>query len=277
MPVYTTLIEPGELAGLDQVMIFDCSFVLTNPAAGRAIHADSHIPGARHADLEADLSGPIVAGQTGRHPLPDKSTFLEQVRAWGITADVQVVAYDQGPGAHAARLWWMLRWLGHAPVAVLNGGFGAWSGQSRPVTAAVSDAPPASDFSESPALTREVAATALPAPDHVVLDAREHQRFIGAQEPIDPVAGHIPGARCAAFADNLGADGRFRSAAELGERFRNLGADDGADTICYCGSGVTAAHNILAMRHAGLPEPALYPGSWSEWIVDPSRPVATGD
>ena len=277
MAAYTTLIEPGELAALDAVMIFDCSFVLTDPGAGKAIHAASHIPEARHVDLEADLSGEIVQGQTGRHPLPERQAFLACVRAWGITGAEQIVAYDQRSGAHAARLWWMLRWLGHANVAVLNGGFTAWRAESRSVTNDISSAPPAYEFSAGEPLTREVAATSLPATGQTVLDAREHQRFIGAVEPIDPVAGHIPGARCAAFDDNLDAEGRFRSASELADRFRGLGAGYDADTICYCGSGVTAAHNILAMRHAGLPEPALYPGSWSEWIVDPARPIATGE
>ena len=276
---FTTLIEPQELAGLDpnSVDIFDCSFVLTDPAAGREIHSAAHIPGARHADLETALSGPIIAGVTGRHPLPDREDFAAELARWGIRSGRQVVAYDQGPGAHAARLWWMLRWQGLAEVAVLNGGFAAWRAAGQPVTADATPLPPASRFEAATPLTRVVSASELPAHGHTVLDAREHKRFIGAEEPIDPIAGHIPGAVCAAFTDNLAPDGRFRDKDELAERFRGLGVDDAGNTICYCGSGVTAAHNILAMRHAGLPEPALYPGSWSEWIVDPGRPVATGE
>ena len=278
MPTYTSLIEPTELAALDAVDIFDCSFVLTDPKEGARIHAQSHIPGSRHADLEQDLSGPIVPGVTGRHPLPGREAFLDLVCRWGIEPGRQVVAYDQGPGAHAARLWWMLRWLGHANVAVLNGGFAAWNEAGMPVTSDVTAPPVPGRFEPAAPLTRDAVAGDLPAPaSTTVLDAREHRRFIGAEEPIDPVAGHIPGARCAAFPGNLGADGRFLAPAALAARFRDLGVDDAGNTICYCGSGVTATHNILAMKHAGLPEPALYAGSWSEWIVDPDRPVATGE
>ena len=208
-------------------------------------------------------------GDGGRHPLPDPAYLRGRFRAWGVNDSDQIVVYDDAGGAFAARAWWCARWLGHQAVALLDGGLAAWTGplsQASPVVAP-------GNFSIRPPLTRTVdAATLLAELDGATLvDARAEARFAGREEPIDPVAGHIPGAVCLPFQANLAADGRFLPAAELQARFAGLPDD----VVCYCGSGVTAAHNVLAMRIAGRAEPRLYPGSWSEWIRDPARPVAT--
>lgn len=277
--------------------VFDCRFSLDDPDAGRRAYALSHLPGALHADIDRDLSGPRVPGVTGRHPLPGRDVWMQTVREFGLTPAHQVVAYDDAGGAYAARLWWMLRWIGHAHVAVLDGGWRAWNSRGYPVSAEVPVFAPAGDRGDYAArapLTRLIEAPSIDARRQHLLDARGPARFRGEVEPIDPVAGHIPGAVCAPAADNLDASGQFRSPAELGERFRRLIADDagrdsgrnagrdigsdaGRDVVCYCGSGITAAHNVLAMKVAGFDEPALYAGSWSEWITDPARGVATGD
>jgi thiosulfate/3-mercaptopyruvate sulfurtransferase len=273
-----TLIDVSILATLQtdkHLRLFDCRSSLLDPAAGLLAYTAGHIDGAQYVDLNRDLSAQIVPGQTGRHPLPDRETFAAQVRRWGITQDSLVVAYDADNGAYAARLWWMLRWLGHPNVVVLDGGYQAWLDAGQVSSTRLINLPE-SAFFVRPAITRQVAADELQPPQGLLLDARDRPRFEGKTEPIDPVAGHIPGAVCAPFGENLdGATGRFRSAADLRQRFNGLGATTAGDTICYCGSGVTAAHNILAMVHAGFPEPALYPGSWSEWIIDPTRPVTT--
>ena len=273
MANFRTLITVPELADIiGDVRVFDCRFSLADPDAGRAAYDAEHLPGALHADLDKNLSSAITP-ETGRHPLPDRGTFAETVRDWGIRNHDQVVIYDDAPGAQSARLWWMLRWLGHANVAVLEGGFPAWQAAGQPVT---TDVPTfeRSGFEASEPITRTVTAADLPSETHCVIDARDRARFRGEVEPIDPVAGHIPGAVCRPFTDNV-SDGRFADTSQIASDFNAL--TGGRDVICYCGSGVTAAHNILAMVHAGLPEPALYPGSWSEWIRDGNRPVATGD
>ena len=257
---------------LQNCRIFDCRSALTDPEYGRTQYADQHLPGAIYADLNEDLSGPVNPGKTGRHPLPEKNAFVQQLRAWGVTNDDTIVAYDDDNGAFAARLWWMMRWLGHDAVYVLDGGFHAWQRAGRPLT---STATPTKigDFKVRPALTREVLADDLTGFSGLLLDARDAARFRGETEPVDPIAGHIPGAINAPFTDNL-EDGRFKSPARLEELFAALGLKQATDVACYCGSGVTATHNILALKHAGFPEPALYPGSWSEWITDPDRPIA---
>jgi thiosulfate/3-mercaptopyruvate sulfurtransferase len=271
--------ELAALVGEPQLCLVDCRASLQNPASGREAYLKSHLPGASFADLLEDLSGPIVPGQTGRHPLPPLEPFVAKLRAWGIGGSSQVVAYDDAGGAFAARLWWMLRWLGHDAAAVLDGGFPAWIAEGRPVTAVVPE-PACGDFQPQPRSEWLATARELATPQSVsrrLFDARAPERFAGDVEPIDPVAGHIPGAVNLPFADNL-KDGRFRSPAELRRRF--AAALDGAPpeaAVVYCGSGVTACHDILAFAHAGLSLPRLYAGSWSEWITDPARPVARRD
>jgi thiosulfate/3-mercaptopyruvate sulfurtransferase len=268
MVIYTTLIAPEIAAarGFSGKFI-DCRTRLGDPDWGLKAYQDGHIAGAAYLSLDHDLAAPPGAG--GRHPLPDPARLVRRLEALGINDGDQVVVYDDAGGAFAARAWWCLRWLGHEAVALLDGGLDAWPAPLQKQSA--SEAP--GNFSRRPPLTRVVDASAIA--DHSeryrLLDARAEARFRGEEEPIDPVAGHIPGAVCVPFQGNLGPDGRFRSAAELRARF-----PERDDVVCYCGSGVTAAHNVLAMRHAGLPEPALYPGSWSEWIRDPARPVAVG-
>jgi thiosulfate/3-mercaptopyruvate sulfurtransferase len=258
--------------------VVDCRASLQNAAAGREAYAKGHVPGAVFADLLDDLSGPIVPGKTGRHPLPNVDAFAAKLRSWGIGSGSRVVAYDDAGGAFAARLWWLLRWLGHDAVAVLDGGFPAWVAAGHPV----SDATPqvaAGDFTPRPRPELCVSAAELAAPQTRLgrlFDARAPERFRGDVEPIDPVAGHIPGALNLPFAENL-VDGRFRSPADLRERFaRALAGTQPEEAIVYCGSGVTACHDVLAFAHAGLPLPRLYAGSWSEWITEPGRPVAKG-
>ena len=278
-----TLIDAAALrAHLDDpaLSIFDCRFSLADPSAGRKAYLAGHVPGARHADIDDDLSGPRVAGVTGRHPLPDRHAWIARVEAWGVSPNHQVVAYDDSGGAFAARLWWMLRSIGHAAVAVLDGGWRAWVDAGYPTTTELppDPAPSRTDYARRRPLTRVVTADEIDGRRQALLDARDAARFRGDVEPIDPVAGHIPGARFAASSGNLDERGFFKPRDALRRRFEALleGAP-GHDVVCYCGSGITAAHNILALRHAGFDEPALYAGSWSEWINDPSRGIATGD
>jgi thiosulfate/3-mercaptopyruvate sulfurtransferase len=258
--------------------VVDCRASLQDPSAGRKAYANGHLPRATFADLLDHLSGPIVPGKTGRHPLPDVDVFVSALRAQGIGAQTLVVAYDDAGGAFAARLWWMLRWLGHDAAAVLDGGFPAWVAEGWPVTDEVVS-PPAGDFAPRPRRELLVTAAELAAPESLarkLFDARAPERFRGDVEPIDPVAGHIPGAVNLPFAGNL-RDGRFLPPAEL--RARLAEALDGTppeSAIVYCGSGVTACHDVLAFARAGLPLPRLYAGSWSEWITDPARPVERG-
>ena len=271
---FETLIDCKDI-DINQQVIFDCRSSLGDHDYGRMAYEKGHIPGAIFVDLETDLSGPIVPGKTSRHPLPDRQAFLHRAREWGLTETAQVVVYDDNIGAFAARLWWMIRWLGHHRVAVLDGGYDAWLASGGSISV---DAPSIeiSDFQASEPLTRSVNASMLPDDKISLLDARESARFKGDAEPIDPVAGHIPGARCLPFAGNV-TEGRFLSQDLLRDRFSIEGITVDDDVICYCGSGVTACHNILAFKHAGYPEPALYAGSWSEWITDPNRPIASGD
>lgn len=282
---YRTLIEPSQLEGHlgdpDWVVV-DCRFSLAEPDRGRASYDQSHIPGAVYAHLDEDLSSPVVPGRTGRHPLPDPEAMAARLGEWGIGPGVQVVAYDDSKGGIAVRLWWILGWLGHDDVAVLNGGWPAWEAQGLPTRAGQEPPPAPRRFVAAPRPERTATVADVAAaggdPGTALIDARAAPRYRGEEEPIDPVAGHIPGAVSAPWADNVDAEGRFRSPDELRARFAPLleGREPGR-AICYCGSGVTANHDVLAMVHAGLARPRLYPGSWSEWITDPSRPVATGD
>ena len=281
VPRFSAVISPADLESLlidPDLRLVDGRASLQNVAAGREQYATSHLPGAGFADLLADLSGPVTPGVTGRHPLPNLEVLVQQLRAWGIGAASQVVVYDDAGGAFAARLWWLLRYLGHAAVAVLDGGFSAWVAEKRPITRDIV-VPAPGDFVARlrPELLVDVRELSTPqSSSQKLFDARAPERFRGDVEPIDPVAGHILGAENLPFAENL-RDGRFRPPAELRARFAT--ALDGAppeQAIVYCGSGVTACHDVLAFAHAGLPLPRLYAGSWSEWITDPNRGVAKG-
>jgi thiosulfate/3-mercaptopyruvate sulfurtransferase len=266
------LISAEALTRRAEAVVFDCRFSLLDPDAGRRDFLAAHIPGARYADLERDLSAPPGAG--GRHPLPAREALAAKLRDFGVDTNSLVVCYDQNAGAVAGRLWWLLRWLGHAEVAVLDGGLDAWIAAGFEVESAVLEVS-RGNFEARQPLTRTCTIADIEAARYKLLDAREASRYRGESEPIDPVAGHIPGAVSVPFADNLAA-GRFKSPAALRSRFEELGIGMGDELACYCGSGVTAAHDILALLIAGYPEPALYPGSWSEWITDPARPIATG-
>ncbi len=258
----------------------DCRFSLADAEAGKRAYAESHITGAVYMDLNRDLSGPIIPGKTGRHPMPEIDALAKVFSAAGIDSKVQVVAYDAAGGPFAARLWWLLRWLGHDKVAVLNGGWQEWTKAGLPVS---SQSTPrrARSFQASPrpALVANAAEvlSAVSNRGSVLMDARGADRFRGENETIDPIGGHIPTAVSSPFTENLGPDGKLKDVTALKEKFaKAIGSADGTKVINYCGSGVTAAHNILAMVHAGLGEPRLYPGSWSEWITDKQRPIATG-
>lgn len=261
--------------------IIDCRFSLGEPELGRREYEEAHIPGALYAHLDEDLSGPIVPGRTGRHPLPDPEQAAQRFGSWGIGPRQQVVAYDAAGGAIAARLWWMLRWLGHDEVAVLDGGWQEWQRQDYPVKEGVETAQ-ATTFIPRPreACTASVQEVDVRRhdPDFLVVDSRSADRYRGENETIDPIAGHIPGAISLPYAGNLDESGRFRSGKALRERFKDALQDVSPEqAIFYCGSGVSAAHNLLALTHAGLGDARLYAGSWSEWITDPSRPVAVVD
>ncbi len=285
--VFQTLIDVHalqKLLGEPRLVIVDCRFDLMNPEAGRQAYLRGHIPGARYADLNRDLSAPI-GPHTGRHPLPLPEAFAGWVGAIGIGDDTQVVAYDEANGSIAARLWWMLRWLGHGAVAVLDGGFKAWTAHGGALQAADAGPPAGSweprHFTPRVDLGSVVSTTeledALRERKSLLVDARTPERYAGTVEPIDPVAGHIPGAVNHPFTVNLGADGRFLPAAELKHRWEeDLPGDGLTNLVAMCGSGVTACHNLLSLEVAGLSGGKLYAGSWSEWIRDPRRPVARG-
>jgi thiosulfate/3-mercaptopyruvate sulfurtransferase len=288
----TTLITPRQLAARVEdrdLAIIDCRFDLGRPQWGREAYASARIPHALYAHLDHDLSGKVSAS-TGRHPLPPVDEMAERLGRWGIDGQVQVVAYDQGSGAYAARLWWLLRWLGHGRAAVLDGGFTAWQEERLPIETTPPESPaqrerPARHFEphadadmvvSTTQLEELIASRQFASAGVVLVDARSADRFAGRNETIDPVAGHIPSARNHPFTDNVDAAGRFLARSTLRERFANTLAGVPPDAaICMCGSGVSACHNLLAMEVAGLQGARLYDGSWSEWIRDPKRPVAT--
>jgi len=260
-------------------VVVDCRFTLTDPPAGRAAYERGHIPGARYAHLDDDLARHPRAGE-GRHPLPDAERFAATLGSWGIDRDTAVVAYDEGSGAIAARLWWLLGWLGHARRAVLDGGFAAWQQAGLPIEQSTPPVHPRRYEAGRPQRD-EVVATEDIADDQaaggLLVDARAAPRYRGEQEPIDPKAGHVPGARNRPFSANVTPAGRFRPPAELRAELTELLGGRGADRlVSMCGSGVTACHLLLAMDVAGLPGGRLYAGSWSEWIRDPARPIKTG-
>src|SRR5258708_6739212 len=273
-----------EVLGQPRLAVVDCRFDLMNPEAGRQAYLRAHIPGARYADLNRDLSAP-VGPHTGRHPLPPPEVFAGRLGAMGIGNDTQVVAYDEANGSIAARLWWMLRWLGHDAAAVLDGGFKAWTAHGGALQSGEADPAAAEMVARqfTPRIDADCVVStaelerALQDPKAVLVDARAQERYAGEVEPIDPVAGHIPGAVNHPFTANLGADGRFLPAAELKRRWQDrLPGSDLKNLVAMCGSGVTACHNLLILEGAGLPGAQLYAGSWSEWIRDPRRPIARG-
>jgi thiosulfate/3-mercaptopyruvate sulfurtransferase len=277
--MFTTLISAAEVAAHlndPQWIVFDCRHDLADTSAGRRAYAGAHVPGAHFLHLDDDLSA-AKTGKNGRHPLPDPQGFCARLAALGLANGLQVVAYDAHGGIFASRLWWMLRWVGHEAVAVLDGGLAAWQQAGHPVTATTPATRPA-HFTGSP---RPLAVDAAFVAAHLddgamqLIDARAPDRFRGENETLDPVGGHIPGAVNRFFKDNLAADGRFKPAANLRTEFAALlGTTPSAQVVQQCGSGVTACHNLLAMEVAGLSGSRLYPGSWSEWCADPARPVA---
>jgi len=276
------LISPEELARrLDDPtwVVVDCRWTLTDPAAGPAAHARSHIPGARYANLDDDLSrrpGP----SDGRHPLPAAADFAARLGSWGVGNSTTVVAYDEASGAIAARLWWLLGWLGHDRRLVLDGGFAAWTAAGLPVEARMPRWQPAHFVPRALADDSVVEAADLPAlqaAGSLLVDVRAAPRYRGEQEPIDPVAGHVPGAVNRPGSVNIDANGRFRASEALrGELTELLAGRSPRELIAMCGSGVTACQLLLALEVAGLDGAKLYAGSWSEWIRDPARPIATG-
>ncbi len=276
----TPLISTRELAAaLPEAgwFVADCRFELGKPDAGLVAWRAGHIPGAVHVDLERDLSVPVTAA-TGRHPLPTPAAFAVTLARLGVGNDTRVVCYDAGSGAFAARLWWMLRWLGHDAVAVLDGGFSAWTAEGRPVSTDEPAPRRAAAFvpHSRPGMVVDAAdVIAALARGEALVDVRGAERFAGKSEPLDAVAGHVPGAVNLPYLENLDAAGRFRGPEELAGLWRaRTGAEAGRAPICMCGSGVTACQGLLALEAAGIPGGRLYSGSWSEWIRDPSRPVA---
>jgi len=277
----STLISTNDLALYlhdPNWVILDCRYVLANPAQCEADYLTAHIPGAVYLHLDRDLAAPAVKGVTGRHPLPDVQQAARVFSRCGIAPGVQVVTYDAAGGAlAAARAWWMLRWLGHSTVAVLDGGWQKWQRDGYPTSGGVEKNTPR-HFQSKPipemVLTSQEVTERIGQAGFKLLDSRGAERFRGENETIDPVAGHIPGALSVPYADNLHPDGTMRSAKDLHQRFSTLlGIDPGAEAVFYCGSGVTACHNILAFEYAGLGLARLYAGSWSEWITNPDRPI----
>ena len=287
MPAYTTLITAAELQALQAsgapLLLFDCSFDLAQPEAGTQQYRTAHIPGAHYAHLDRDLSAapqqPRASG--GRHPLPLREVFADWLARHGLRRDMQVVVYDRNGANYCGRLWWMLKWLGHEAVAVLDGGLQAWQAAGGAVRSGPEPAPEPTPFVPGPALRRLVSAAevlaALGQPTQTLIDARATPRYRGEVEPLDPVAGHIPGALNRPFTLNFQDDGRFKPAAQLRAEFEALLENRApASVVHYCGSGVSAIPNLLSMEVAGLGPTALFAGSWSEWCSDPARPVERG-
>jgi thiosulfate/3-mercaptopyruvate sulfurtransferase len=284
---FSTLIGAAalrDLVGKPRIAIIDCRFDLMNPEGGRRAYLEGHIPGARYADLNTDLSAPISA-TSGRHPLPAPDDFARTLARFGVGRDTQVIAYDDSAGAFAARAWWMLRWIGHPAAAVLDGGIKAWvseggalqSGEPEPLPAAVSGRHLSAQADTAAVIGTAELQRRLSDPAFLLVDARAGERYAGTVEPIDAVAGHITGSVNQPFSTNLGADGRFLPAAVLRQVWGSrLAGRSPTHVAAMCGSGVTACHNLLSMEVAGFPGAKLYAGSWSEWIRDPRRPIARG-
>ncbi len=285
-PPYRTLIGAPQLrellaSGAD-LAIVDTRFDLADPGAGERAWHEGHVPGSIYLHLDRDLCAPTTGPDgvfRGRHPLPERRDFARTLARCGILPTTQVVALDAQGGVYASRLWWMLRWMGHADVAVLDGGLDAWSAAGGPLGTAAPTRAPAPEYSERPPLEATIDADTLSRRlgTLLIVDARAGERFRGEVEPIDKVAGHIPGASNRFFKHNLGPDGRFKPADQLRAEFMAvLGAGPATEVVHLCGSGVTACHNLLAMEHAAMSGTRLYPGSWSEWSSNPARPIATG-
>lgn len=281
---FETLIDVKALHRLlhaEPLVLLDCRYDLADAVAGQRAFVDAHLPGARYVDLATDLSGRVTA-TSGRHPLPDPAVLSARLGALGVTAATQVVCYDAADGAFAARAWWLLRWLGHDAVAALDGGFAAWTTAGFPIERgdAAPPRPGTSPLAIRPPRVHAVAIgeveRGLVGTRHLLVDARAPERYRGEREPIDPIAGHIPGAVNRPSSNNL-AGGRFKPAGLLAAEWQALLGRRAVDeVVVYCGSGVTACHHLLALAHAGMPGARLYPGSWSEWCRDPARPVARG-
>lgn len=280
--MFSTLIDPASLAshvGDPEWIVVDCRFDLADPARGEQQYVEAHIPGARYAHLDRDLSG-VPNGSNGRHPLPSPDQMRERFGRLGITPGHQVIAYDADSGMFAARLWWMLRYMGHDAVAVLDGGLARWVREGHPTREGRETGAPAS-FAGEPRtawrLTADDVLGGLNEANRLMVDARTNERYRGVGETLDPVGGHIPGAANFFWQQNLGADKSFKTSAELRAEWESLLAGrEPREIVMYCGSGVTACVNLLAMAHAGLEGARLYAGSWSEWSQDPRRPLATG-
>ena len=279
---YTTLISTDVLANRlsdPNVVVVDCRYKLDEEGWGRREYAARHVPSAVYASLGHDLAGPRT-GTNGRHPLPDPRTFAKTVGRLGIASGVQAVAYDQDNGMYASRLWWMLRWLGHDAVAVLDGGFAKWTKEGRATVSGEETRAPrefAASARSQMVVDADRVSSLLAMRESTLVDARAPERYRGETEPIDKLPGHIPGAANHFFQWNLDERGTFRTPEELRDRLRQSIGDVPPDRlVCYCGSGVTACHNLLALEHAGFRGAKLYPGSWSEWSSDPARPVERG-
>ena len=278
--MFSTLIETAQLAellGTPELVVLDCRFDLKRPEAGWEAWRESHIPGAHYVHLDDDMAS-ASNESSGRHPLPAMDAFAARLGALGVQTDSQVVVYDDMGGAIAGRMWWLLRWTGHPATALLNGGWSKWTREGRPVS---NDSPPesneryAASMQDDLWLSTEAVVESLGQNRIQLIDARAPERFSGQQEPLDAVAGHIPGSRNMPFQENLDENGCFKSPEVLRQRFAPLAED--TRPVCHsCGSGVTACHNFLAMAYAGLEPGRLYVGSWSEWIRDPERPIAMG-
>lgn len=279
----TTLVDTETLSRhLDDPrwVVVDCRFVLTDPEAGRRAYAAGHIPGARYAHLNEDLSSPVTP-VSGRHPLPVPNTLAEKLGRWGIDKHSQVVVYDDSFGAMAARLWWLLRWLGHEAVALLDLGYPKWVREQRPIATELAKIQPTQfhpTINHAMCVDADYVMQMTRTKEGFLIDARAEERFRGEVELLDKVAGHIPGAISMPYEDNLDFTGEFMSDEALREHYQSvLGQASTEKVVHMCGSGVTACHSVLAMEHAGLSGAKLYVGSWSEWITDPSRPVAKGE
>jgi thiosulfate/3-mercaptopyruvate sulfurtransferase len=278
---HTTLVSTAQLAAhLDDPawVTLDCRHDLAKPDSGALAYAAAHIPGARFLHLDRDLAA-RPTGNNGRHPLPDPQAFMRTLAAAGVDADKQVIAYDAQTGVYAARLWWMLRWLGHENVAVLDGGYAKWTSEGRSVTSAVPQPAPVHFAGQPRALwvDAEDILRSIGRPGRILVDARSPDRYRGENETLDPLGGRIPGSINRFFRENLGAGGCFKPAAELADAYTALLGDTPPDSVVHtCGSGVSACHNLLAMEIAGLSGSRLYPGSWSEWCSDPNRPTEKG-
>lgn len=280
---YTTVISADDLSSHiedNNWVVVDCRFTLTDPGAGQRAYDEGHIPGARYMHLDDDLAAPVTS-KTGRHPLPDPDTLAKKLGALGINNNTQVVVYDDVFGAMASRLWWLLRWLGHDKVALLDGGLPAWVRKKFPLN---TDVPAVKKSTFTPSVRADMVVdmptmeAIVESRENLIVDARAEERFTGEVEPLDKVAGHIPGAVNLPYEDNLDLDGTFMSKDEMFELYKDLLGDrKGDEVVMMCGSGVTACHNLVAMEIAGLTGPRLYAGSWSEWITDPKNPIVTGD